>query len=111
MRQSQLFGRTLREDPADAQIPSHKLLVRAGMIRPLGAGLWTALPLAQRSLLKIQQIIREEMVGIGAQELDMPLVHPAELWRETGRYQALAGKELVAFRDRNEREYVFGDDP
>lgn len=106
MRQSQLFGRTLREIPADAQIPSHQLLVRAGFIRPLAAGLYTALPLAQRSLLKIEQIIREEMNAIGGQEMNMPLVHPAELWQESGRYGPLAGKELAVFKDRSDREFV-----
>lgn len=106
MRQSQLFGRTLREIPADAQIPSHQLLVRAGFIRPLASGLYTALPLAQRSLLKIEQIIREEMNAIGGQEMNMPLVHPAELWQESGRYEPLAGKELAVFKDRSDRELV-----
>jgi prolyl-tRNA synthetase len=106
MRQSLLFGRTVREIPADAHIPSHQLLIRAGMVRQLSAGLYTALPLAQRAMRKIEQIIREEMDAVGGQEVSMPLVHPAELWQETGRYQALAGKELLAFRDRNEREFV-----
>jgi len=106
MRQSQLFGRTVRETPSDAQIPSHQLLIRAGFIRQLSAGLYTTLPLAQRSILKIEQIIREEMNAIGGQEMSMPLVHPAELWQESGRYQPLAGKELATFRDRADREFV-----
>ena len=106
MRQSQLFGKTLRDNPADAQIPSHQLLVRAGFIRQLGAGLYTLMPLAMRSALKIEQIIREEMNAVGGQEIEMPLVQPAELWRETGRYEALAGRELLAFKDHKGRENV-----
>ncbi|MEO2004677.1 MAG: proline--tRNA ligase, partial [Candidatus Poribacteria bacterium] len=93
MRQSQLFGRTVRETPADAQIPSHQLLIRAGFIRQLSAGLYTLLPLAQRSARKIEAVIREEMDRIGGQEVDMPLVQPAELWRESGRYEEMGGKE------------------
>ena len=106
MRQSQLFGRTLRDNPADAQIPSHQLLARAGFIRQLGAGLFTLMPLGSRSSLKIEQIIREEMNAVGGQEMDMPLVQPAELWQESGRYEALAGRELLAFKDHNGRENV-----
>ena len=106
MRMSKLFGRTLREIPSEAVIPSHQLLLKAGMIRRLAAGLYTAMPLAQRAIRKIESIIREEMDGVGGQEIDMPLVHPAELWKETGRWQQLAGKELLTFKDRNEREFV-----
>ena len=106
MRQSQLFGRTLRDNPADAQIPSHQLLTRAGFIRQIGAGLFTLMPLGLRSARKIERIIREEMDRVGGQEMDMPLVQPAELWQETGRYQALAGKELLAFQDHSGRENV-----
>ena len=93
MRQSQLFGRTVRETPADAQIPSHQLLIRAGLVRQLSAGLYTLLPLAQRSARKIEAIIREEMDRVGGQEVNMPLVQPADLWRESGRYQQMAGKD------------------
>ncbi|MBM3215029.1 proline--tRNA ligase [Candidatus Poribacteria bacterium] len=106
MRQSQLFGRTVREVPADAQLPSHQLLVRAGLIRQLSSGLYTALPLAQRSIHKIERIIREEMDAIGGQEINMPLVHPAELWEESGRYGALVGRELAGFTDRAGRPMV-----
>ncbi|MBM3242297.1 proline--tRNA ligase [Candidatus Poribacteria bacterium] len=106
MKMSQLFGRTLRETPAGAEIPSHLLLMRAGMIRPLAAGIYSCLPLAQRSLHKIEQITREEMDAIGGQEINMPLVHPAELWRETGRWNELIGKELIGFKDRYSRDFV-----
>lgn len=106
MRMSRMFGRTLREIPAEAELPSHQLLLRAGMIRRLASGLYTLLPLAQRAVRKIEDIIREEMDAIGGQEIDMPLVHPAELWKKTGRWQQLAGKELVSFKDRNDREMV-----
>ena len=106
MRMSQLFGRTLREIPAEAEIPSHQLLLRAGMIRRLVVGMYSYLPLAQRALHKIEKIIREEMDAIDGQEINMPLVHPAELWKETGRWEALVGKELVGFEDRFGRKLV-----
>ena len=101
MRFSRLFGRTLREAPAEAELTSHRLLVRAGMIRQLAAGIYTYLPLGWRVLHKIEGIMRQEMDAIGAQELLMPVVHPAEVWQATGRYQAPApGPALVRFRDR-----------
>jgi len=103
---SQLFGRTLRQIQADAEIPSHQLLLRAGMIRPLSAGLYSCLPLAKRSLHKIERIVREEMDAIGGQEIEMPLVHPAELWQESGRWGDIVGKELVGFKNRDGREFV-----
>ncbi|MBI1923230.1 proline--tRNA ligase, partial [Candidatus Poribacteria bacterium] len=106
MRMSQRFGRTLREIPAEVEIPSHQLLLRAGMIRRLVVGMYSYLPLAQRTLHKIEKIIREEMDAIGGQEINMPLVHPAELWQETGRWEALVGKELVGFEDRFGRKLV-----
>ena len=106
MRMSNLFGRTLREIPSDAEIPSHRLLLRAGMIRQLTSGMYTTLPLAQLSLRKIEQIVREEMNAIGGQEINMPLVQPAELWKESGRFQDLAGKELATLTDRVGRELV-----
>jgi len=106
MRMSRLFGRTLRETPVGAEITSHLLLLRAGMIRPLAAGIYSCLPLAQRSLQKIEQITREEMDAIGGQEINMPLVHPAELWRESGRWDGLIGRELVGFKDRYSRDFV-----
>ena len=83
MRMSHMFGRTLREAPADVEIISHKLMVRAGMIRPLGSGLFSLLPLGCLVITKIEQIIREEMDAIGGQELLMPVVHPADIWKES----------------------------
>ena len=106
MRRSQLFGRTLRESPSEAEIPSHQLLLQAGMIRRLVVGMYSYLPLAQRALRKIEHIIREEMDAIGGQEIDMPLVQPAGLWQETGRWEMLVGKELAGFEDRFGRRLV-----
>jgi prolyl-tRNA synthetase len=102
-RASQLFFPTLREDPADAESVSHKLLVRGAFIRQVSAGLWTFLPLGWRVHEKIVRIIREEMDAIGAQELLMPVLTPAELWKATGRY---AIPEVFKLRDRNDREFV-----
>lgn len=102
---SQLFGRTLREPPADAQVASYRLLVQAGFIRPVGAGIFCYLHLARRSITKIENILREEMDRIGGQEVTMPVVHPAELWKESGRWHQL-GSELGRFSDRNDRELV-----
>lgn len=107
MRMSNLFGRTLRETPADAELPSHALLVRAGMIRVLAAGVYSYLPLGWRVIHNIEQIIREEMDAIGGQELKLPVVQPAELWRETGRWYKV-GLELVRFQDRGGRDMVLG---
>ena len=106
MRRSQLFGRTLREIPSEAEIPSHQLLLQAGMIRRLVVGMYSYLPLAQRALRKIENIIREEMDAIGGQEIDMPLVQPAALWQETGRWEMLVDKELAGFEDRFGRKLV-----
>ncbi|MBA3643912.1 MAG: proline--tRNA ligase [Chloroflexia bacterium] len=105
MRMSHLFGRTLREAPGDIELPSHRLMLRAALMRPLGAGIYSLLPLGWRVIRKIEQIIREEMDGIGGQEMLMPLVHPADLWRESGRY-AIIGPELTRFHDRGERDMV-----
>jgi len=102
-RASQLFFPTLRDDPADAEAISHKLLVRGAFIRQVSAGLWTFLPLGWRVHEKIVQIIREEMDAIGAQEMLMPVLTPAELWKATGRY---AIPEVFKLRDRNDREFV-----
>lgn len=106
MRRSQLFSRTLREIPSEAEIPSHQLLLQAGMIRRLVVGMYSYLPLAQRALRKLENIIREEMDAIGGQEIDMPLVQPAGLWQETGRWEMLEGKELAGFEDRFGRKLV-----
>src|SRR5438034_4805711 len=96
-RASELFLPTLREDPADAEAASHKLLVRGGFIRQVGAGLWTFLPLGWRVHRKVEQIIREEMNAIGGQEMLMPLLTPAELWKASGRYVIT---ELFKLKDR-----------
>jgi prolyl-tRNA synthetase len=102
-RASQLFLPTLREAPADAESISHKLLVRGAFIRQVSAGVWTFLPLGWRVHEKVVQIIRDEMDAIGAQELSMPVLTPAELWKATGRY---AIPEVFKLRDRNDREFV-----
>ena len=102
-RASQLFLPTLREAPADAEAISHKLLVRGAFIRQVSAGVWTFLPLGWRVHEKVVGIIREEMDAIGAQELFMPVLTPAELWKATGRYDIT---EVFKLRDRNDREFV-----
>lgn len=107
MRLSKLFGRTLRETPAETEMPSHQLLLRAGMIRQLAAGIYSYLPLGWRVLRKIEQIMREEMDAIEGQELLMPVVHPAELWQATGRwYGPSPGPSLARFKDRVGRDMV-----
>ncbi|HNS03887.1 MAG TPA: proline--tRNA ligase [Anaerolineae bacterium] len=103
MRLSHAFFQTLRDAPADAELISHKLLLRAGFIQPLGAGIYSYLPLARRSMDKIEAIIRQEMNAIGGQELTMPVVHPGDLWQQTERWDA-AYPELVHWRDRAGRD-------
>ncbi|HET7082092.1 MAG TPA: proline--tRNA ligase [Candidatus Limnocylindria bacterium] len=105
MRISRLFFTSLRDNPADAEMASHRLLVRAGYIRQLGAGIYSLLPLGFRVSQRIEQVIREEMDAIGGQEMEMPVVHPADLWRESGRY-AKIGPEMVRFKDRSGRDMV-----
>ena len=105
MRLSQLFFTSLRDDPADAEMVSHRLLVRAGYVRQLGAGIYSLLPLGYRATKRIEQVIREEINAIGGQEMEMPVVHPADLWRETGRYDAI-GPEMARFKDRAGRDMV-----
>jgi prolyl-tRNA synthetase len=107
MKLSRLFLPTLREDPSEAEVISHKLMVRAGMIRKLTSGIYTFLPLGLRSLRKVEHIIREEMNRAGAQEIFMPSVQPAELWEESGRWTQY-GKELLRFHDRHNRNYCLG---
>ncbi|MCS7239687.1 MAG: proline--tRNA ligase [Candidatus Bipolaricaulota bacterium] len=107
VRASQYFLPTWKEDPAEAELPSHKLMLRAGMIRKLAAGIYIYLPLARRVLHKIENIIREEMNAIGGLEITMPVLHPAELWAETGRLQDF-GPILGRLRDRAGREMVLG---
>src|SRR6476659_5994899 len=105
MRLSHLFFTTLRDDPADAEMPSHRLLLRAGYVRQLGAGIYSLLPLGFRVSKRVEQVIREEQDRIGAQEMEMPVVHPAEIWKESGRYYKI-GPELARFKDRGDRDMV-----
>jgi prolyl-tRNA synthetase len=105
MRLSQLFFTTLRDDPAEAEMPSHRLLLRAGYVRQLGSGIYSLLPLGKRVNDRVEQIIREEQNAIGGQEMEMPVVHPADVWRASGRYQVI-GPELGRFKDRNGRDMV-----
>ncbi len=105
MRLSQLFFTSLRDDPVEAEMPSHRLLVRAGYVRQLGSGIYSLLPLGYRVNKRVEQVIREEMDAIGCQELEMPVVHPAEVWKDSGRYFKI-GPELVRFKDRGERDMV-----
>ncbi|ERI09248.1 proline--tRNA ligase [Aneurinibacillus aneurinilyticus] len=107
MRQSKLFLPTLREVPAEAEIISHQLMVRAGLMRQLASGVYTYLPLGHRVLRKVQQIVREEMERADAQEISMPAIQPAELWQETGRWEAY-GPELMRLKDRHNRDFVLG---
>jgi prolyl-tRNA synthetase len=104
---SNLFIPTLREDPADAEVASHRLLVRAGYIRQLTAGVYSLLPLGQRVRLKVMQIIREEMNRVGGQEFFLPALHPAELWKESGRWEVM-GENMFKFRDRKSTEMGLG---
>jgi prolyl-tRNA synthetase len=107
MRASRLFFPTLKEDPAEAEAVSHKLMIRAGLVRQLAAGLYIYLPLGLRVVNKINRIIREEMDAIGAQELSMPVLQPAEIWQQSGRYEAI-GEEMFRLKDRGGREMVLG---
>jgi prolyl-tRNA synthetase len=105
MRLSQLFFTSLRDDPGEAEMPSHRLLLRAGYVRQLGSGIYSLLPLGFRVNKRVEQVIREEMDRIGSQEIEMPVVHPADIWRASGRYDAI-GSELTRFKDRNGRDMV-----
>lgn len=105
MRLSRLFFTTLRDDPSEAEMPSHRLLLRAGYVRQLGSGIYSLLPLGKRVNDRVEQVIREEQDRIGGQELEMPVVHPADIWRASGRYDAI-GPELGRFKDRNGRDMV-----
>jgi prolyl-tRNA synthetase len=107
LRMSSLYVPTLKEDPAEAELASHRLLLRAGMIRKNAAGIYTYLPLGWRALHKIEQIVREEMDAIGSQEIFMPVCQPAELWHESGRWDDY-GPELARFTDRHGREFCLG---
>jgi prolyl-tRNA synthetase len=105
MRLSKLFFTSLRDDPGEAEMASHRLLLRAGYVRQLGSGIYSLLPLGFRVSKRVEQIVREEQDRIGAQEMEMPVVHPAEVWKESGRYFKI-GPELLRFKDRTERDMV-----
>src|ERR1700723_448634 len=107
MRLSQYFLPLLRENPAEAQIVSHRLMLRAGMIRQSSAGIYSWLPLGLRVLKRVEQIVREEQDRSGAQEILMPTIQPAELWRESGRYDDYA-KKMLRIRDRHDRDMLYG---
>ncbi|MDE2515042.1 MAG: proline--tRNA ligase, partial [Rhodospirillales bacterium] len=107
MRLSHGFVPTLKEVPAEAQIASHRLMLRAGLVRQTASGIYAWLPLGYRVLRKIEQIVREEQDAAGAQELLMPTIQPAELWRESGRYDGY-GKEMLRIVDRHDRELLYG---
>ena len=107
MRTTNLYAPTLRQTPAEAEVVSHQLMMRAGMIRKAAGGVYTYLPLAWRVLRKIEQIIREEMDAAGGQEISMPIMQPSELWKETGRW-AVYGEEMFRLKDRHDREFCLG---
>ena len=110
MRMSQLFSQTLREAPSEAEVTSHRLLLRAGFIRQLAAGIFSYLPLARRSMTKIENIMREEINALGGQEMTMPVVHPADLWKETGRWYSI-GLGAWALCGEDGARHGAGDDP
>jgi prolyl-tRNA synthetase len=105
MKASQFFISTLKEAPADAEIVSHQLMTRAGMIKKLGAGIYSFMPMGLRVIQKVEAIVREEMNRAGAVELAMPVVQPAELWQESGRFEKM-GPELLRIKDRHDRDFV-----
>jgi len=105
MKASQFFISTLKEAPADAEVVSHQLMTRAGLIKKLGAGVYSYMPMGLRVIQKVEAIVREEMTRAGAVELAMPVVQPAELWQETGRFESM-GPELLRIKDRHGRDYV-----
>ena len=105
MKASQFLISTLKEAPADAEVVSHKLMMRAGLIKKLGAGIYSYMPMGLRVIRKVEAIVREEMNRAGAVEVSMPVVQPAELWQETGRFEAM-GPELLRIKDRHQRDYV-----
>ena len=105
MKASAFFIATLKEAPADAEVASHQLMMRAGMIKRLSAGIYSYMPMGLRVIRKVEAIVREEMNRAGAIELLMPVVQPAELWMESGRFQAY-GPELMRVKDRHERDFI-----
>jgi prolyl-tRNA synthetase len=107
MRWSKFYIPTAKEDPAEAEVVSHKLMLRSGMIKKVGSGVYTLLPLGLIVTRKIEQIVREEMNRAGALELSMPILSPAELWKESGRWDVY-GAELMRLKDRHQRDFVLG---
>src|SRR5450830_1722924 len=105
MKASHFFISTLKEAPADAEVVSHKLMMRAGMIKKLGAGIYTLMPMGLRVVQKVQAIVRDEMNRSGAVELSMPVIQPAELWQETGRFDKM-GQEMLRIQDRHGNDFV-----
>ena len=105
MRMTRLFSQTLRENPAEAEVASHQLLLRAGYIRALAAGIFSYLPLARRSMTRIETILRQEINAIGGQEVTMPVVHPADIWQESGRWYQI-GSEIGRFQDKAGHDIV-----
>ena len=107
MKQSQIFSPTLRENPSDAEAVSHQLMLRAGYIRQISAGIYSYLPLAWRVIQNIEKIIREELNAIGGTEMQLPALIPADLWEESGRYETY-GPELMKLTDRHDRDFILG---
>src|ERR1700729_559052 len=107
MRLSQYFLPVIRENPSEAQIVSHRLMLRAGMIRQSSAGIYSWLPLGLKVLTKVEQIVREEQARAGAQKILMPTIQPADLWRESGRYDDY-GEEMLRITDRHEVDLLYG---
>jgi prolyl-tRNA synthetase len=107
MRYSRYFIPTLKETPADAEVISHQLMLRAGLIRKVASGIYNYLPLGLRTIRKVEKIVRDEMDRAGALEILMPMANPAELWQESGRWEKY-GKELLRFKDRKEAEFCMG---
>ena len=105
MKASKYLISTFKEAPVDAEIVSHQMMMRAGMIKKLGAGIYNYMPMGLRIIRKVEQIIRHEMDQSGAIEISMPVVQPAELWQETGRFQKM-GPELLRVKDRHDRDFV-----
>ena len=107
MRISRYYVKTLKETPKEAEVISHKLLLRSGMIKRLASGVYTYLPLGLKALKKVENIVREEMNRAGAQEIFMPVLQPAELWKESGRWDVM-GAEMMRIQDRHSREFALG---
>ena len=107
MRLSKAFMKTYKEAPKEAEVISHKLMLRASMIKRLASGVYSYLPLGNRVLRKVENIVREEMDKSGAQEVHLPVLQPADLWKESGRWLAY-GPELMRFKDRHDREFALG---